>query len=128
MHKARAFFFVCAGISLLALSYHLGARSAGAQVGSGVDCVNVHGSGANAVINWYYYGIGGGVLNRISVPVPGKAVACGDNGRVILDTGQQLVYDAYGAGAWRTDGAFPFSNPTPAQSISIGQLKARYAK
>jgi hypothetical protein len=31
MHKARAFFFVCAGLFLLALSYHLGARNAGAQ-------------------------------------------------------------------------------------------------
>ena len=34
MHKARAFFYVAAGIFLLALSYHLGARNAGAQVGS----------------------------------------------------------------------------------------------
>jgi hypothetical protein len=32
MHRARAFFFVCAGIFLLALAYHLGAQSAGAQV------------------------------------------------------------------------------------------------
>jgi len=31
MHKARAFFYVSAGIFLLTLSYHLGARSAGAQ-------------------------------------------------------------------------------------------------
>ena len=31
MQKARAFFFVCAGIFLLALAYHLGARSATAQ-------------------------------------------------------------------------------------------------
>src|SRR5690242_20130166 len=31
MHRARTFFYVCAGIFLLALSYHLGARSAGAQ-------------------------------------------------------------------------------------------------
>jgi hypothetical protein len=30
MHKARAF-FVCAGLLCLALAYHLGARSAGAQ-------------------------------------------------------------------------------------------------
>jgi hypothetical protein len=30
MHKARAF-FVCAGLLCLAPSYHLGARSAGAQ-------------------------------------------------------------------------------------------------
>ena len=28
MPKARAFFYVCAGVFLLALSYHLGARSA----------------------------------------------------------------------------------------------------
>src|SRR5688572_25515769 len=28
---AKKFFFVCAGIFLLALTYHLGARSAGAQ-------------------------------------------------------------------------------------------------
>jgi hypothetical protein len=31
MHRAKAFFYVCAGICLLALAYHLGARSAGAQ-------------------------------------------------------------------------------------------------
>jgi hypothetical protein len=31
MHRAKAFFYVCAGIFLLALSYPLGARSAGAQ-------------------------------------------------------------------------------------------------
>jgi len=29
--KARAFFYVCAGVFLLALSYHLGARTAMAQ-------------------------------------------------------------------------------------------------
>src|SRR5262249_33696920 len=31
MQRAKAFFYVCAGIFLLALSYHLGARSAVAQ-------------------------------------------------------------------------------------------------
>jgi len=31
MHKARAFFFVCAGLLCLALAYHFGARSATAQ-------------------------------------------------------------------------------------------------
>ena len=31
MHKARLFFFACAGIFLLAAAYHLGARSATAQ-------------------------------------------------------------------------------------------------
>ncbi len=36
MHKARAFFFVCAGVFLLALAYHLGATSAQAQYGATV--------------------------------------------------------------------------------------------
>jgi hypothetical protein len=31
MHRARSFFYVAAGVFLLALSYHLGARTAGAQ-------------------------------------------------------------------------------------------------
>ena len=31
MQRAKAFFFVCAGVFLLALSYHFGAMSAGAQ-------------------------------------------------------------------------------------------------
>ena len=36
MHKARAFFYVCAGVFVLALSWHLGARSATAQGGATV--------------------------------------------------------------------------------------------
>ncbi len=31
MHKAKVFFYVSAGLFLLALSYHLGARNVGAQ-------------------------------------------------------------------------------------------------
>jgi len=31
MHRARSFFYVCAGLFVLALAYHLGARNAGAQ-------------------------------------------------------------------------------------------------
>ena len=34
MQKAKAFFLVCAGFFLLALSYHLGAQSATAQAGA----------------------------------------------------------------------------------------------
>jgi hypothetical protein len=32
MQRAKVFFLVCAGVFLLALAYHLGASSAGAQV------------------------------------------------------------------------------------------------
>ena len=33
---ARKFFYVCAGLLCLAISYHLGAKSAGAQVGGSI--------------------------------------------------------------------------------------------
>jgi hypothetical protein len=35
MHRARAFFYVCMGALCLASAFALGARSAGAQMGSG---------------------------------------------------------------------------------------------
>ena len=41
---ARKFFYVCAGLFLLALSFHSGARSAGAQNGS-VKVVGIAGDG-----------------------------------------------------------------------------------
>ena len=44
MHKARAFFYVCAGLFLLALSYHIGATNAGAQA-PGSPVVGVAGTG-----------------------------------------------------------------------------------
>ena len=34
---AKRFMYVCAGLLMLALSYHLGARSAGAQAGATID-------------------------------------------------------------------------------------------
>jgi len=36
MHRAQTLFYVAAGIFLLAVSYHLGAQTASAQVGSSV--------------------------------------------------------------------------------------------
>ena len=46
MHRARAFFFVCAGLFLLALSYHLGARSATAQVPGNPVVASIPGNSA----------------------------------------------------------------------------------
>jgi len=125
MHKARAFFFVCAGIFLLALSYHLGARSAGAQAPGGVECVNVDGGRGFAVIDGYSYMSGGSGVSRIPVPVPGRTVACLFE-TVLLDNGQVWTYTE--SEAWTLRGALPFGSATPAQPISIGQLKAKYAK
>jgi hypothetical protein len=97
MHKARAFFIVCAGIFLLALTYHFGARSAGAQAGSDFAAYVVYGSthyGVMASGDVYMKGAVGPVLP------PGPPTYMGN--------------------FWGT--------ATPAQSISIGQLKAKYVK
>jgi hypothetical protein len=92
MHRARAFFLVCAGIFLLALAYHLGARSAGAQAPE------------NPVVGAF------GVA-------PAVVTANGD----VYELNNNYV------GTWHRAGNVFSGNPTPAQSISINQLKAKYA-
>jgi glycine cleavage system aminomethyltransferase T len=64
---------------------------------------------------------------RHGIKVRGRAVAC-HGAQVILHGGQHLVYSGGppGGGQWGVVGTLPFG-PTPAQSISIGQLKAKYA-
>ena len=48
--------------------------------------------------------------------------------QVILYSGQDLLYSGgpLGGGQWGVAGTLPFG-PTPAQDISFGQLKAKYA-
>ena len=45
---AKRFFYVCAGLFLLVLSYHLGARSAGAT--GAVECAGVEAGAASAAV------------------------------------------------------------------------------
>jgi hypothetical protein len=136
MHKARAFFFVCAGIFLLALAYHLGARSAGAQVGSGLI------EGASITQPPYGYLAVTFCVNRVlymseqtpagywypvpakpvpGVPVPGTAAIIATAQNAVLLANGDVYSASYGYG-----GNLLGANPTPAQSISIGQLKAKY--
>src|SRR5262245_15731882 len=110
MHKARAFFYVCAGVFLLALSYHLGARSAAAQAPSFMECVTVDAPyGAWAVIGRQLYNVTGGPL-FVSGPIPGTRpiVACGTS-NVVLDNGE--VWE-WSGGVWNLKGAFP-GGPVP---------------
>ena len=132
MHKARAFLVVCAGLFLLALAYHLGARSAGAQSGSGIECAAAEDRYCSAVIGRQLYTIYPPDPMSITAMIPGAApvVACGW-GTVVLEDGDIYRCQMSGAGmpigSWTFAGHFPASGPTPAQSISIGQLKAKYA-
>jgi hypothetical protein len=63
MHKARSFFFVCAGIFLLALAFHLGAMTATAQAPS------------NPVVASFVGG--GGLGNFATVTANGDVYVCG---------------------------------------------------
>jgi len=46
MQRARTFFYVCAGLFLFALSYHLGATNAGAQAGASIVGFSAEGGGS----------------------------------------------------------------------------------
>ena len=98
MNRARSFFFVCLGILALALAYHLGARSAGAQVG-------------NTVTGIAWFG-------------QGQVLVMTQNGDCYVRTldGPSFNSQLSSVGNFWSGGA------TPAKGISIGQLKARYAK
>jgi hypothetical protein len=126
MHKARAFFFVCAGIFLLALAYHLGAQNATAQTPPGADCVSVDAYTGSAVINRELWWGGPGLepQKRLGGTVPGtaRAVACSPTG-VLLENGELWANTDL---AWEFVGRFPFSGTTPATQQTWGQLKSRY--
>jgi hypothetical protein len=100
MHKARAFFYVCAGLFLLALSYHLGARNAGAQAGSMVTGFVGTGSIGTGQGDFFVLTPNGDVYAR-------HLMSNGANG--------ELVYVGNFWGA-----------PTPTQQESWGRVKSRY--
>lgn len=129
MHRAKAFFFVCAGVFLLALAYHLGATSATAQATSVAEVLGVDsGSGAAAVVGRIMYIKGGGTLNPMltSPPVPGveRIVACAPY-RVLLENGD--VYSWTGnPQPWDYDGRLDLPGGVPTTQQSWGSVKQRY--
>jgi hypothetical protein len=97
MQRAKAFFFVSAGVCLLALAYHFGATSARAQ------------APGNPVVTGFTNGSNGG------------GVAITSNGDV-YGTATAANY-----ASWSHIGnVFAGGGPTPAKTESFGQVKARY--
>jgi hypothetical protein len=128
--RARSFLHVSIGILALAAAYHLGARSAGAQAGYGIEAAasyDVPGFAYEpklAVINRIVWELGGsGPRQAVPEPIPGtaRAIAVGVRG-VVLENGEVWSHDS---GAWQLQGVFPVG-PTPTQSESWGSVKARY--
>ena len=93
---ARKFFYICAGMLMLALSYHFGASTATAQAPS------------NSVVG-------------VSIAATQSLF-----GVIVTANGDVYLPGASGPATWyRTSNIFAGS-PTPALHESWGQLKARY--
>jgi hypothetical protein len=138
---AKKFFYVCAGIFLLAASYHLGARSATATglagMLSGGELQYENGVRyASFAVNRVFYGFATeqsgtayAPLTTPSQPIPGTAsiestLELGDNfAFVLLSNGDAYVSDT--GAPWQYQGNLT-SQTTATQSESWGQLKARY--
>jgi hypothetical protein len=138
---ARKFSNICAGMFLLALSYHLGARNAGAQ-GAGLLCAAAN---EGAATNWAVDSngtlyeqtrndAGPGPWYQIrTIPVTSKPVAIlvyqasgGDTAFSLL-TEDGTAYAWVGwQGTYTTSSVFS-GGPTSALQQSWGQLKSRYA-
>ena len=135
---ARRFFYICAGMLMLALSYGLGSRQAAAQVGGQVSVGEIdhyHEFGMVAVVGRILYQatVRGPISNvSASAPVPGSSpiVAVESQGpAAMLANGD--VYAGTGnvpCTSWTYIGNMLIGGtPTPALHESWGQLKSRYA-
>ena len=130
---ARKFFYICAGMLMLALCYHLWARNATAQGGSAghLDCAGVESPNnwVTVVVNRMMTVCFNGTMVPYAYPIPGagRILAC-NAGCVLLDTGEVYAKRTGDATApWELLYEFNFDQPTPAQHESWGQLKSRYA-
>jgi hypothetical protein len=130
--RAKSFFYVCAGLFLLALGYHLGARNATAQSPGGIEAGDISGNeNTTAVINrqlWYWHGVANPPALVTAAVIPGGAavVACGSDGSagwVLLANGEE--WKCSSGGSWSLVAIWP-AGSTPTRQESFGALKARY--
>jgi len=128
MQKAKAFFYVCAGLFLLALGYHLGANNVLAQSPeqSLVGHVDSKASKFEIVVDRVAYRAVDGLPVQLTgslPPIPGSSpVLAFGNDNALLASGD--VYDWTGS-AWRYKGNL-IGGPTPAAQKSWGQVKVEH--
>ena len=130
---ARKFFYVCAGMLMLALSYHLGASTSSAQGGAVIEGGSIQTvqdntfPRATACVNriWRWMGESGGAPIEYPFPVPGtsRIVATDPNGLVLLENGDWYKGSS---GGWTLIGNLAGGGPTQALRESWGQVKSRY--
>jgi hypothetical protein len=119
MQRARTFFYACAGVFLLALTYHLGARSATAQavVLEGPSCVGNYFSASIGHVLWV---VSGGGLAHITAPIPGDSpvVATSGTGLVILANGDCYLNRTF-SDSRGTEGPWEFYGNLATLSTSV---------
>jgi hypothetical protein len=124
--SASKFFYVCAGLFLLALSYHLGATTATAQGQTiGAAGFDPYERPIVAIGHGLYEMFDHNEILTLD-PVPGTSPIIGiSENNIVLENGD--VYGKeYGLTGWQYRGNF-FGIPVPTLKQSWGQLKARYA-
>ena len=121
---ARKFFFVAAGMFLLALSYHFGASTAGAQATQFrvLDASQMYVETGGQIYYWDPSGFGGWRTPSSVPPAPASSILAGHAPYITTD-GTLWAVDASGT-SW-TSHPLP-SGPTSALHESWGQVKARY--
>jgi hypothetical protein len=133
---ARKFCYACAGLFLLALSYHLGAVRALAQSGHQLRIGSVIGSRVGVDQGGLIWALGdyGPPVSGLALPKPGNVVAISaspSNPTVGVEPIQVLYDDGdwylYGNGAWSFRGNI-FGTPTATFKQTWGQVKSTYRK
>ena len=137
--KARAFFYLCAGVFLLALSYHLGARNAGAQVPGAITALAYSGTSYQTCMavtasgdlyewsnGWQPRGnvFGGSSGGRTVVEMDGEMGAPYRFFALVSDGEVFALADNAPPYSFASIG-YP-AGPTPVQRESFGALKSRY--
>ena len=132
----KRFFYVCAGLFLLALSYHLGAGRASAQSGAAPDVAVLAGTVSDGgTIPLPHYADGSEALEsecRWIVSVNTATASIGPlYGFVCYTTGRVVTVLAGGSGSITAVAnyliiATRVTGPVSAQQHTLGQLKARF--
>jgi|SRR6185503_7606158 len=133
---AKKFFYVCAGVLLLALSWHLGAQSAGAQTAGPITNAVFSTTLPQGIlyvsdrVPWFATAAFPCSGSPQAGPVPGSSpIVHLDFGRsyyllAVLENGD-VFYTASAGGSWTLGGNL-LCGPVPTDIESWGALKQRY--
>ena len=130
MHPAKKFFYVCAGLFLLALTFHLGARAARAQAAPEFFVAEVELSALAAFPNGDVYGQNATLTgwqpagNILGAEPAGRTIVQFDGVTALASSGEVFWSNPPGA-PWRNLGK-PGMGAVNVERHTLGQLKARF--